>query len=196
MPKIIYFHGLGSGCNSGTVTYLRLKLPDVQIIAEDMPVEPEAAIAKARKMCEEHQPDIIMGTSYGGFLCFRCHGDFKKVVVNPAFSISAFIRDVLGLGKQEYFCARTDGETSYEVTQELIDDFIFYEGKLPEEITDYDKNTTWCFIGDNDQFIHDGYERFCENFDPSKVSRYPGYHQLDTRSIKKFVLPKIKDLLA
>ena len=125
MQKIIYFHGLGSGCNSGTVAYLRLKLPDVQIIAEDMPVEPEASIAKARKMCEEHQPDIIMGTSYGGFLCFRCHGNFKKIVVNPAFSISAFIRDVLGLGKQEYFCARTDGEMSYEVTQELINNFIF-----------------------------------------------------------------------
>lgn len=195
MKKLIYFHGLGSGAKSGTVSYLRLKLPEVEVIAEDMPVDPTEAIAKAHKMCEEHKPDIIMGTSYGGFLCFRCHGDFKKVVVNPAFSISDFIGGVLGIGTQEYFCERENGETSYEITQHLIDEFIRYEGKLIEEITQKDRETTWCFIGENDQFIHDGYELFCKYFDPDKVAKYPGHHQLDTKSIKKYVLPKIKELL-
>lgn len=193
--KILYFHGLGSGANSGTVTYLRLKFPDNEVIAEDMPVDPDLSIIKARQMCSELKPDLIMGTSYGGFLCFRCHGDFKKLVVNPAFSISEFIGGVLGVGTQTYFCERQNGETTYEITDELIKKFQDYEVHLQDEITEYDKQTTWCFIGENDQFIHNGYQLFSEMFDPQKVAYYPGHHQLDQHSIKKFILPKMKELL-
>ena len=42
--KIIYFHGFASSGASGTVQLLRKMLPSAQVIAPDIPVEPEEAL--------------------------------------------------------------------------------------------------------------------------------------------------------
>ena len=42
--KLIYFHGFGSSAASGTIRTLREMLPDFEVIAPDIPVDPAEAL--------------------------------------------------------------------------------------------------------------------------------------------------------
>jgi len=41
---IIYLHGYGSSGLSNTVSYLRKQMPDCEVIAPDIPVDPKEAL--------------------------------------------------------------------------------------------------------------------------------------------------------
>lgn len=63
--KILYVHGFGSSGQSGTVTRIREVLPQATVIAPDLPIHPEEAMALLHKVCEQEHPDLIIGTSMG-----------------------------------------------------------------------------------------------------------------------------------
>jgi predicted esterase YcpF (UPF0227 family) len=63
---LLYCHGFGSSGQSGTVTRLRTVMPQANVIAPDLPVEPHEAIALLHSICEQEKPDLIIGTSMGG----------------------------------------------------------------------------------------------------------------------------------
>ena len=42
---VLYVHGFGSSGQSGTVTRLRTVMPNARVLAPDLPVEPNEAIA-------------------------------------------------------------------------------------------------------------------------------------------------------
>ena len=85
--KIVYFHGFGSSGASGTVEILRRILPNDEIIAPDIPIEPLEALPYLKQYCEDQQPDIILGTSMGGMYAHQMKG-FKRICVNPALNMS------------------------------------------------------------------------------------------------------------
>ena len=64
--KLIYFHGFASSGASGTVQLLRKMLPSAEVIAPDIPVDPEEALPFLKDLVEAEQPDVIVGTSMGG----------------------------------------------------------------------------------------------------------------------------------
>ena len=64
--KILYVHGFGSSGQSGTVKRIREALPETTVIAPDLPLPPQEAIALLRDTCQKEQPDLIIGTSMGG----------------------------------------------------------------------------------------------------------------------------------
>ena len=47
--RIVYFHGYGSSGASGTVEALRKALPDDEILAPDIPVDPVEALPYLRQ---------------------------------------------------------------------------------------------------------------------------------------------------
>ena len=61
--KIMYVHGFLSSAQSGTVKMLQELMPEASVIAEDIPVHPEEAMQMLRKMADNEQPDLIIGTS-------------------------------------------------------------------------------------------------------------------------------------
>ena len=85
--KLIYFHGFASSGASGTVELLRNLLPQATVIAPDIPVDPIEALPMLKQLCEEEQPDIIVGTSMGGMYVQQMRG-FLRICVNPAFNMS------------------------------------------------------------------------------------------------------------
>ena len=48
-PVIIYLHGFGSSGQSGTVGHLRKKLPQYNVLAPDIPVNPKEALPFLKK---------------------------------------------------------------------------------------------------------------------------------------------------
>lgn len=83
---IMYVHGFMSSAQSGTVSILKELLPEANIIAEDLPIHPAEAIELLKKLCQEHQPDLIIGSSMGGMYTEMLKG-YDRIVVNPAFQM-------------------------------------------------------------------------------------------------------------
>ena len=72
--KLIYFHGFGSSAASGTIRTLRERLPDFEVIAPDIPVDPAEALPFLRELCEKEQPNVVVGTSMGGMYAQQMFG--------------------------------------------------------------------------------------------------------------------------
>lgn len=84
--KILYVHGFASSGQSGTVTKIREMIPDATVVAPDLPLHPEEALALLRDTCAKEQPDLIIGTSMGGMYTEMLYG-YDRIVVNPAFQM-------------------------------------------------------------------------------------------------------------
>ena len=116
--KLIYFHGFGSSAQSGTIRTLRKMLSDFEVIAPDIPVDPADALPFLKQLCEDEQPDVVIGTSMGGMYAQQMFG-FNRICVNPAFEMSTMSK-VLKVGTFEYFNPRMDGETHFTITPDII----------------------------------------------------------------------------
>ena len=78
--KLLYVHGFASSGQTGSVRTLRLLLPDADIIAPDVPVEPHEAIDFLKETVSRESPDVIIGTSMGGMYSEMLYGTFRILV--------------------------------------------------------------------------------------------------------------------
>lgn len=116
--KILYIHGLSSSGSSSTARNLQALLPDYSVLSPDLPVAPQEALDMLRHLCELEQPQLIIGTSMGGMFAQQLRG-YNKILVNPAFHVSEFMRTQIGV--HEFLNPRRNGETHYEITSSLCD---------------------------------------------------------------------------
>lgn len=125
--NIIYFHGLSSSGNSRTGKRLRELFPDENVMTPDIPVNPKDAIPFLKKLVSDLNPSntIIVGTSMGGMYAQQMTG-YKRILVNPAFHVSETLKKSIGVDLP-FFNPRKDGATNFEVTEELVGDFIEME---------------------------------------------------------------------
>lgn len=137
--KLIYFHGFGSSATSGTVKTLRLFLPDYEVMAPDIPVDPAEALPFLKEYCHREQPEVIVGTSMGGMYAQQMQG-FRRILVNPAFEMSRKSK-VLKVGTFDYFKPRLDGSTTFTITPEIMRNFVEMEEHQFDELTEVD--VTW-----------------------------------------------------
>ena len=66
------------------------------MLSPDLPVAPQEALDMLRHLCELEQPQLIIGTSMGGMFAQQLRG-YKKILVNPAFHVSEFMRTQIGV---------------------------------------------------------------------------------------------------
>lgn len=190
MKKIIYFHGFGSSGASGTVEQLRLMLPEYQIIAPDIPVDPVDALPFLKELCASEQPDLVIGTSMGGMYAQQMFG-FRKICVNPAFNMSTMSK-VLKTGVHKFFNGRKDNQKEFRITRETIQHFNMMERQQFKGITDFDKENTWGLFGIHDTQVNT-YDLFKKHY--TKAKRFDGEHRLNEKVLKAEVVPLIKEIL-
>ena len=176
--KIIYFHGFASSGASGTVQNLRLILPDDEIIAPDIPVDPAEALPFLRELCASEQPDLVIGTSMGGMYAQQMHG-FRKICVNPAFNMSTMSK-VLKTGEHPFLNGRKDNQKTFRITREIIQHFNQMERQQFKGITDFDLANTY-----------DLFRRHYPN-----AERFDGEHRLNDKVLKKVIIPLIEKIRA
>lgn len=191
MKKIIYFHGFGSSGASGTVEQLRLMLPEYQIIAPDIPVDPVDALPFLKELCASEQPDLVIGTSMGGMYAQQMFG-FRKICVNPAFNMSTMSK-VLKTGVHKFFNGRKDNQKEFRITRETIQHFNMMERQQFKGITDFDKENTWGLFGIHDTQVNT-YDLFKKHY--TKAKRFDGEHRLNEKVLKAEVVPLIKEILS
>lgn len=191
--KLIYFHGFASSGASGTVQLLRKIFPSGEIIAPDIPVDPEEALPMLKELVETEQPDIVVGTSMGGMYAQQMHGHLR-ICVNPSFRISTMSK-VVHTGVHKWLNGRKNSEKEFRVTNDTIRHFNQMERKQFDGITPEDKELCYGLFGINDHTVNpvNAYNTFMKYY--SHAERFDGEHQLNEKVIRKFLLPLMKQLL-
>lgn len=186
--KILYIHGLSSSGASSTARNLRTFLPEYEVISPDLPIDPIEALDTLRSLCIEKQPKVVIGTSMGGMFAQQIRG-FKKILVNPAFHVSEFMRS--NIGTHEFLNPRQKGETSYVITPELCDAYQEVEKEQFADISDFDKNHTFALFGNKDTLV-DGYDEYKTYY--THAEWFDGEHRLSQENVERIIAPLIRYL--
>ena len=190
-PRIVYFHGFGSSGASGTADSLRRLLPECEVLAPDIPVDPVEALPFLKQYCQENAPDLIIGTSMGGMYAQQMFG-FRKICVNPAFNMSHASK-VLRTGTHKFFNRRRDNQKEFTVTKELIQHYNMMERQQFKGITDFDRENTYGLFGIHDTQVNT-YDLFRKYYPNAR--RFDGEHRLNESVLTKVVVPLVREMLS
>lgn len=127
MKYILYIHGFMSGANGTKGKQLSKKLKNYTILTPELTADPDKSLSIINTFIEKYNPEIIIGTSLGGFMALTCHNYNAKVIVcnpclNPYTEIARWLNE-----PQTYFCERIDGVQTYTLTQDVLDKYLNYD---------------------------------------------------------------------
>ena len=184
--KIMYVHGFSSSAQSGTVTMLRTLMPNATVVARDIPLHPDEAMAMLKDMCAEEKPDLIIGTSMGGMYTEMLRG-FDRILVNPAFEMGDTMSKFTG--HQVFQNPRQDGVQEFIVTKGLIKEYQEITTHCFEDMTDDDRRHVVGLFGDNDPVVHT-FDLFASHY-PTAI-RFHGEHRLTDKVAMHYLLPVVR----
>ena len=197
MKKILYLHGFGSSGASGTVEVLRRAFwgddpaARVQIVAPDIPVDPEEALPMLRALVAKEQPGLVVGTSMGGMYAQQLRG-VPRICVNPSFGMST-LYSLLHVGKYKWLNTRRDGATEFHVYKETIAHFAEMEAHQFDGITDDDRLLCHGLFGDEDEMMPEVRPLFERHY-PGMAHVFPGGHRMNAEVVTRTLLPYIRSL--
>ena len=186
--KIMYVHGFGSSGQSGTVTRIREVLPNATVIAPDLPIHPEEAMALLQQLCQQEQPDLIIGTSMGGMYAEMLYG-YDRILVNPALQMGDTMKEHGMIGAQQFSNPRIDGVQEFIVTKALVKEYKELTDHCFEGINDEEWTHVWGLFGDEDTTVNT-YDLFHAHY-PTAI-RFHGEHRMNDNSFMHAVVPVIR----
>ncbi|MDA3945689.1 MAG: hypothetical protein PF439_03300 [Helicobacteraceae bacterium] len=124
---ILYLHGFASCGNSTKSKLLKDYFGEEKVLAPDLPVDPVDAITFIKRQIFEHEVELIIGSSLGGFYAtYFCElYGIKTVLINP--STQPFITLAPYVGINHYWCSGDAFEFTREHLKSL---FQFAVGRL------------------------------------------------------------------
>ena len=186
--KMMYVHGFGSSGQSGTVRRLRTVFPNATVIAPDLPLHPEEAIALLHRLCQDEQPDMILGTSMGGMYTEQLRG-FDRICVNPALEIAETMKAHGMTGTQQFQNPRLDGVQEFYVDKALVKEYREVSEQRFEGLTDDDRQRVYGLFGDKDDLV-DTFGMFAEHY-PQAI-HFHGEHRMNDHSFMHSVVPVVR----
>ena len=183
--RVLFVHGLASSGAYKMASMLGQLLKPCEVIAPDLPLDPEEALDILKTICARESPDIVVGLSWGAFLSLRL-GLCPTVAVNPDLHISRFLRS--HIGTMDYLSPRSGGETQFEITEEIC---LKYE-LLETSAAVLDVPFLGCFA-ENDEVVRCGAE--FDSLYPGHSFSYPGGHLPTYLQMKTYLVPAIRSFL-
>lgn len=126
---ILYLHGFASCGNSTKTKLLKDYFGKENVVAPDLPVDTVEAISLIKRLIFEHDVDMLIGSSLGGFYAsFFCElYGLKTVLINP--STQPFVTLAPYVGINHYWCS---GE-AFDFTRDHLNAlFEFSVGQLKD----------------------------------------------------------------
>ena len=151
----MYVHGFMSGANGAKQKQLQKMFEGrYEVIAPELDGDPDKSLAILNEVIREEKPEVIIGTSLGGWMTVMCDsGEAKLVVVNPC----TFPNEELDQFKdvpQKYFCKRLDGAKTYILTQEILDLYKKYDF---QKTAVEQKDRIWALCSTADELLGDNH---------------------------------------
>lgn len=187
--NILYVHGFASSGNSGTARTIQKYLPKCRVIAPDLPIDPDEAIAMLKQIVAKEKISVVVGTSMGGMFAQKLRG-IPKVLVNPSFHVSESMRRKIGI--VPFFKRRADGATEFEVTPALCDAYNNVETGQFDNLSDKEISITYGLFGTDDDVVscEAEYDRHYRN-----KMIFVGGHRLTDDVIHEYVVEAILKLM-
>ena len=185
---VLYCHGFASSGQSGTVTRLREVMPQARVIAPDIPIHPQEAIALLHQTCEKEQPDLIIGTSMGGMYAEQLRG-YDRICVNPALEMGETMKAHGMTGTQQFQNPRQDGIQEFYVDKALVKEYKEQSEHRFEGITPEEQQRVYGLFGDEDTTV-DTYDMFHAHY--PQALHFHGEHRMNDQSFMHSVVPVIR----
>lgn len=128
LPMMMYLHGFMSGANGAKQRQLQKQYKGrYRVIAPELDADPEHSLEIINSTISTEKPEIIIGTSLGGWMALACeNSDAVVVVVNPVTDPQTQLARWLNQ-PQTYFCKRLDGIQTYTLTSETLAKYGKYD---------------------------------------------------------------------
>lgn len=128
LPVMMYIHGFRSGANGSKHQQLQEHFRGkYRVIAPEVDADPKKSLEKINEIIALEKPEIIVGTSLGGWMTVMCNsGNAQLVIVNPATIPEVTLSQWEGQ-ELPYFCPRLDGVQSYTLTKDVLDKYGDYD---------------------------------------------------------------------
>jgi predicted esterase YcpF (UPF0227 family) len=189
--KLMYLHGSASAGYSRTSMGIMKFLPeDWQLLMPDCPVDAEASLQMLKELCVREKPDLIIGSSQGGFYAQMLRG-YKRICLNPALDMSG--DEDVKVGSHQFVVNRQDGVQKYEITPEILEGYRRLETRQFEGITDFDRENCYGLFGDKDTDYGHCKPIFAEYY--KHIYSFPGGHRIEYDEIEEYLMPLIKELV-
>lgn len=186
--RILYIHGFGSSAQSGTVSRIRQTFPEAEVLAYDLPIHPEEAMALLREKCAADHPDLIIGTSMGGMYAEMLYG-YDRILINPAFQIADTMHEHGLTGKQQFFSPRADGVQEFYVDKPLVKEYRLMSEQCFSGVNAEEQQRVFGLFGDKDPLVHT-FDLFRQHY--TQAIRFHGEHRMDDHSFMNGVVPVIR----
>ena len=184
--RILFLHGFASSGRYKMADQLRILLKPAEVLAPDIPAEPEEALRYVREVASEYGPDLVVGHSLGCFWAHQLRG-VAKALVNPCFFISEHLRTLPR--QMQYLSPREDGQRSFAITDAMCEGFARLEAAQFEGLTPGEILHTIAFFADADETVRQG-DVFAARYGKPGIS-YPGGHLPGFPEMKKYIVPEI-----
>jgi len=116
---ILYIHGFGSCGDSTKTRLLKAHFGEEDVLAPDVPVEPDIALSFLRENVKRHDISLLIGSSLGGFyataLC-REYG-IDAVLLNPSVHPYQTLASYVGINR--FWCSAEPFEWKSAYLQQL-----------------------------------------------------------------------------
>ena len=118
---ILYLHGFASCGTSSKTKLLKAYFGKDEVLAPNLPIDPVEAIRFIKKQIIEHDIDLIIGSSLGGFYAsYFCELlGIKTVLINP--STQPFITLTPFIGTNKHWCNNKPFEFTREHLKSLFE---------------------------------------------------------------------------
>ena len=193
MKKILFLHGLNWSGECPMAQSLRAELADIaEVISPDIPVNPNVAMAMLLDLCDESQPDVIVGSSYGAFLgqqMVKIVG-VPAILCSPMFQMADFLETRVGW--HDFKSQRKDDKKSYEITPQLITAYREMEVHQFDCYDEFYRERVWGFYGTQDTLAKTR-DEFLSYY--SKVYDYDGPHTMTPENVRDALAPAIRRIL-
>ena len=185
---VLYCHGFASSGQSGTVARLRQVMPNAKVIAPDLPIHPQEAIDLLHHVCQQEEPDLIIGTSMGGMYAEQLYG-FDRICVNPAMEMGETMKAHGMTGTQQFQNPRLDGVQEFYVDKNLVKEYKEQSEHRFEGTTDQERKRVYGLFGDEDTTVNT-FDMFHEVY--PHALHFHGEHRMNDRSFMHSVVPVIR----
>ena len=189
--KLMYLHGSASAGFSRTSMGILKYLPeDWQLLTPDCPVDAEECLKMLKDLCEQEKPDLIIGSSQGGYYAQMLRG-YKRICVNPALDMSN--DEDVKVGNHQFVVNREDGIQRYVITPEMQEGYRRLEAHQFEGITDFDREYCYGLFGDRDTDYGHCKPLFAAHY--KHINTFPGGHKMEYDEIEKYLMPLVQELI-
>ena len=128
MKKLLFLHGFFASGQCEPAMALRMAFDGrAQVVSPDLPTHPVAALKLIRDICDSERPDVLVGNSCGAFYAqiLAPIVGVPALLGNPHFRMTEFLKQRIGV--HTYKSERKDGKQSFEIDEQLVDEFAEVE---------------------------------------------------------------------